>query len=500
MKKNTLLLLNDDFIVSLDKVDVMIEGLTLLSGITWRIKRGENWAVMGGNGAGKSTLLKLIRGELWPAQSSRGKRIYNLDGIPTESAIGIKNRIPLVSSELQDTYHRHQWNMSGRDVVQTGFFDTAWLHEKPAGERVSAAEDIIRELKLDRLCGKNFLEMSQGEARKILLARALVTRPALLLLDEPCDGLDAPSRKKLLHMIEKITESGTPILYAGHRTEEFIPSISHVLVMDSGKIIKQGEKDKVLSGELMPVKTLRRAACEKLKSFKGGAKKGRLLIKIKNADVFIGGKAVLKNISWTMRRGENWAFAGRNGAGKSTLLKLIAGDLHPALGGEISRFGRKNAGSIWDLKKRIGIVTPELQRDYAYDIKGIDAVLSGFFSSIGLYDEITSSQKNAARFWLDYFELGYLSEKKLSEMSYGEQRRILIARTMVNSPEILILDEPCSGLDSAARAGFLSFIDQAARSGVALIMATHHLDEIPPSVTHMLVIDEGKIIRQCPVS
>ena len=146
------------------------------------------------------------------------------------------------------------------------------------------------------------------------------------------------------------------------------------------------------------------------------------------------------------------------------------------------------------MRKRIGIVSPELQRDYAYDVKGIDAVVSGFFSSVGLYCTVTSGQRDTARYWIDFFQLQHLSEKFLSEMSYGEQRKILIARAMVNSPDILIVDEPCSGLDSAARAGFLSFIAQAARSGVALIMATHHLDEIISSITHIMVMDKGRII------
>ncbi len=142
------------------------------------------------------------------------------------------------------------------------------------------------------------------------------------------------------------------------------------------------------------------------------------------------------------------------------------------------------------------MVSPELQRDYAYEIKGIDAVVSGFFSSVGLYSATTSSQREAAQYWIDFFQLQHLGEKLLSQMSYGEQRKILIARAMVNSPDMLIVDEPCTGLDSAAHAGFLSFLGQAALSGVSLIMATYHIDEIVSIITHIMVVDKGRIIAQ----
>ncbi len=494
MKKNRQL--NNDFIISLNNVSVKIQGRTLLSGITWQLRSGEHWALIGGNGAGKSTLLRLIRGDLWLDPGSHGKRIYKFDSTAQESPIGIKKRIALVSAELHDAYHLNQWNMSGLEVVYTGFFDSAWLHQEPTDEQKTAAEKLLCAMKLDHLGSKDFLEMSQGEARKILIARAVVARPSILALDEPCNGLDFSSRRKILHMVEEIAATGTPVLYATHRVEELIPSITHVLIVDHGKITEQGEKDRVLAGESLH-HAFEQDTTQQLPPLSGRRnRQGSLLIKIRHADVFVKHKKILDDISWVIHKAEHWAIIGRNGAGKSTLLKLIAGDVYPALGGEVQRFGVKDSGSIWDLRKRIGIVSPELQRDYAYDVEGIDAVVSGFFSSVGLYCTATSGQRDTARYWIDFFQLQHLSGKFLSEMSYGEQRKILIARAMVNSPDILIVDEPCSGLDSAARAGFLSFIEQAARSGVAVIMATHHIDEIISLITHIMIMDKGRIIAQ----
>jgi len=487
--------LNKDFIISLSNVSVKIQGRTLLSGITWQLRLGEHWALIGGNGAGKSTLLRLLRGELWPDPGSRGKRLYKFDSAARESPIGIKKRIALVSAELHDAYHRHQWNMSGREVVYTGFFDSAWLHQEPTEEQKIATEKLLCTMKLDNLGNKDFLEMSEGEARKILIARAVVGRPDILALDEPCNGLDFSSRRELLNMVEEIAATGTPVLFATHHVEELIASITHVLIMDRGKIIEQGKKDHVLGGEFL--RHLFQQDMPELPPPSGRLnRRGNFLIKIRHADVFIKHKKILHDISWVMHKAEHWAIIGRNGAGKSTLLKLIAGDAYPALGGKVQRSAGKDNRSIWDVRKRTGIVSPELQRDYAYDVKGIDAVVSGFFSSVGLYRTATSSQIDTARYWIDFFQLQHLSEKFLSEMSYGEQRKILIARAMANGPDMLIVDEPCSGLDSAARAGFLSFLAQAALSGVALIMATHHLDEIIPLITHIMVMDKGRIIAQ----
>lgn len=490
--------LNDDFLIALNNVSVNTEGHTLLSGVTWQLKRGENWALLGGNGAGKSSLLRLIRSELWPDAGGAGKRIYNLDGNPGESAVGIKKRIPLFSSELQDRYHRHRWDMSGREVVYTGFFDSAWLHQAPADEQKESAERIIRELRLLPLCSKNFLEMSRGEARKILIARALVAGPDILALDEPCDGLDPSSAGKLLQMIEAVASSGIPVLYATHRISELIPSITHVLIIGNGRIISQGAKDSVLAGgpdgAAIPDVQVPGNSKAPLSPYRGNNTGRSPLIRITNADVFIKDKKVLHDISWVMRKGEHWAVIGRNGAGKSTLLKLVAGDVYPALGGEISRFRATGSGSIRNLRKRIGVVSPELQRDYSYNIKGLDAVISGFFSSVGLYDRITGRHRKKALHWIDFFHLQSLSRKRMQEMSYGEQRKILIARAMVNSPDILILDEPCSGLDGDSRSLFLSLMDEAAQSGVSLIMSSHQLDEMPSSITHVMIIDEGRII------
>lgn len=229
-----------------------IEGRTLLSDITWQLRRGENWALIGDNGAGKSTLLRLIKGELWPDPGNRGKRLYKFESDVQESPLGIKKRMAILSAELQDAYHRNQWNMSGREVVYTGFFDSAWLHQEPTEEQKDSAEQLLHELKLDNLGSKNFLEMSLGEARKILIARAMVKRPDILILDEPCSGLDKYARSHFLLFIEQTVQSGVSLIMATHHLDEILSSITHIMVIREGRIIAQGKKEEIMKENKLP--------------------------------------------------------------------------------------------------------------------------------------------------------------------------------------------------------------------------------------------------------
>jgi molybdate transport system ATP-binding protein len=480
-------------------VDVSFQGQRILGDISWQLREGEHWAFLGGNGAGKTTLLKLIRGELWPDAESRGRRIYRFNGSGQESPVGLKERIAFVSPERQDAYARNGWDLTGEEVIHTGFFDTVWLQQKPGDGQRAYAEHLISLLKLGVLRNKSILEMSEGEGRKILIARALASRPRVLLLDEFCSGLDIPSRRKLLHLLERIAQGGTQIVFATHRVEELLPSISHVLLLKSGKVMRSGERESVLAPETV---TALRHSVRRRKRIPGESSphgertpdKGVAhLVNIRNADVYLDGKKILEEIRWKMLKNENWAILGKNGAGKSTLLKLILGDIHPALGGTISRFGT-GEGDIMDVKKRIGYLSSELQGNYDLPLTGEEIVHSGFFSSIGLYHDVTDRQKEIAKKWIRFFGAEALCSKEILTMSYGELRKMLTARAMVNHPDILMLDEPCSGLDMAAREDLLNALEKLSRTGTRIILVTHHPEDLIPSITHLLVMEDGRIL------
>lgn len=223
------------------------------------------------------------------------------------------------------------------------------------------------------------------------------------------------------------------------------------------------------------------------------------LIRIEHADVYQQRTKVLHQISWQMRRDEHWAILGPNGAGKTTFLQLISGELQPAVGGRIQRFELTDRDTVWDLKRRIGQVSPDLQANYRETITGAQLVVSGFFSSRGLVDRPTRRQRSRAQALFEIFGLANLRRRNIQRLSYGELRKLLTLRALVHNPRVLILDEPFDGLDAAAKADFAEALERVAANGTGLITVTHHLDDLPRCMTHALLLKAGRVVRQGPL-
>jgi iron complex transport system ATP-binding protein len=220
------------------------------------------------------------------------------------------------------------------------------------------------------------------------------------------------------------------------------------------------------------------------------------LVKIRNADVYVGGNKVLKSLSWTMGEKENWAIIGNNGSGKTTFMKLIFGELIPVYGAETQWFGNRERMPLDEVRDKIGYVSAEYQANYDRPALGWEVVASGHFSSIGLHEELTPKQKEAAFDSMKYLEINYLSETPYREMSYGEARRVLLARAMVHRTNLMILDEPCAGLDIPTRENFLEALEKLSQKRTRMIYVTHRIEEIMPCFTHVLYLKNGKIFKQ----
>lgn len=228
----------------------------------------------------------------------------------------------------------------------------------------------------------------------------------------------------------------------------------------------------------------------------GSAANTETLIRIERADVFLEGRRVLNGLDWEMRADQNWVFFGPNGAGKSTLLKLIAGELHPAAGGRIRRFDLTADDTLWDIRKRIGVLSPELQANYQAEWTGAEIVASGFLSSIGLRQKPARRQEKKVRALMRAFGLGPLANKNSRRMSYGEFRKVLLLRALVNSPRILVCDEPFDGLDHETKTRCTRVLERIARAGTRLIIVTHHTGDLPGCMTHGLWLEGGRIVQQ----
>jgi molybdate transport system ATP-binding protein len=509
-------------LIRLVDVNFTLNGQKVLSGISWQLREREHWAVLGPNGSGKSTFLKLVRGDIWPDPANRhsslawrpmggtfgaGQRIYSLDSLEQQSPVGIREHIAMVSPEIQERYLQQDWTLSGETVIHTGFFGSDLLYQKLDRNQKRLADETIDSLQLHALRRKNVQAMSTGELRRVLIARALVSRPKILILDEFCDSLDAEARRQLLALVEQVARSGTQILYTTHRPDEIIPSISHVLMLERGRIWREGAVEECRPSlrqrgarqrrtGFQPVKAPRPELFAKDCAPPAKANACDFLLRITNADVFLNRQKVLRDINWQMNVDENWAVLGKNGSGKSTFLKLIFGDLQPALGGKIHRLTDSSRQSAWQSKQRIGYVSADLQANYREDITGEEVVASGFFSSLGLIVKPSRRQMAKAHELVRRFGLGDLAKKAMMQMSYGELRKLLLLRALVNDPQVLLLDEPFDGLDAATKEQLVRALGQIVRDGTRLIVVTHHPGDLPGWITHALRLQEGRIIAQ----
>jgi molybdate transport system ATP-binding protein len=214
-----------------------------------------------------------------------------------------------------------------------------------------------------------------------------------------------------------------------------------------------------------------------------------VLIDLRNVTVTHQGVPVFENLCWTVRSGQHWAVCGPNGSGKTTLLSLIVGDHPQAYANTVWVFGnlRGGGGSIREIKEGIGIISAELQVRYRKAVTAAEVVLSGFFDSVGLYRRASRDQQAAARAWMESLGIHPLAAKKFNHLSHGEQRMVLLARAMVKPPRLLVLDEPCQGLDSGNRRLILRTVDRIAAAGSTTVLyVSHHADETPACITRRL--------------
>lgn len=489
---------NGEALIEFDGVDLSLGNTRILSDVSWELKPGEHWVVLGPNGCGKTSLLKLIRGEHAP-DPERGRRVYRWNGRESESPVFAKEDIAFVSPEQQERYLQIEWDRTAWDVVLTGFHGTDYLYRELTRKETNSARALVKRLEVDTLMKRNVQTLSQGELRRILVARALVGRPKLLLLDEVCDGLDVRTRNRLLAWIETIARKETQIVMATHREEEFIPSLTHVLEMGPGTVKRLcpfserfGKKAKLAGRKASPT----RQFTELIRPARKRNSTKPFLFRLEDVSVYQGKKWILRDANLRVDRGEQWAILGHNGAGKSTLLKLLLGEMHQALGGTVERFNETRRHTLWEIRQRVGFVSMDFQMRFREELSGADAIGTGFFGGHVLYDKLSRQQQRKVDELIELFDLGEFAKLPATAISYGQLRRILIARALVHDPEVLILDEPFDGLESSIREALDRQLERIADLGTGMIMVTHHPEDLPQCMTHGLVIDDGRIVKQ----
>jgi molybdate transport system ATP-binding protein len=486
-------------LVKLDNVSVRSNGKTILHAIDWEIHRDQNWAIVGPNGVGKSLLMQVVQGNL---PCSAGRVVYGGGSAGLRVAqVSFELQHRLIAYEQDQEFFRQFSHDEGTTVEQLLAGGNPVAEDDNDSKSLA---DIVQVLDLSPLLDAPLVTLSNGEMRKVLVARALQKAPHILILDEPYDGLDVTSRQRLAEVVDNLARLGTQILLVTHRIEEISDMITHLLCLKEGRIALMGGRKQVLEAGL--VSHLygvpeRAAESRSLATARLLAVPQEPTVVMKDVTVVYGSKVVLDRLNWTVNRDENWAIVGPNGAGKTTLLRLISADHLQAYSNEIYLFGmRRGSGeSIWDIKRKIGVLSPEFQIGYREALPASDVVLSGFFDSIGLYRQPTSGQRAQARYWIEVLRAEDLAEQDFIRLSYGQKRIILLARALVKSPQMLLLDEPCQGLDYENRQRLIDTVSTVAqKTGTQILYVTHRKNEFPACITHVLEFRKSSTDQASP--
>lgn len=476
--------------------------------VNMEILPGEQIAICGDNSAGKNRLVEIITGH-YPLL--RNEVYYGFDNTGTESGTPTQKR--LISEQLrfisfrdsygeQDGtyYYQQRWNQHDIDENTP---TAGSLLEKVPEFRVGLRDELYDMFGLRSFLDKYIISLSSGELRKFQLTRTLLSAPRVLILDNPFIGLDANTRELLKGLLEKLTQTTSLTIVLVISKYDDIPEfITHVLPVKDMRLLPKQTREDFMNGLTTCNTADSHNLAEWIKTFPHKdisqipfyPQDGGEILKLQNVSIRYGKRTILKDINWTVREGERWALQGQNGAGKSTLLSLVCADNPQSYACDIHLFGHKRGTgeSIWQIKRHIGYVSPEMDRAYLRDLPAIDIVASGLSDSIGLYCRPRPEQREICRQWMKVLGIEEIQDKTFLKLSSGEQRLCLLARAFVKDPELLILDEPLHGLDLKNRKRVREIIRLfCQRPHKTMIMVTHYQEELPDCITHSMELKKN---------
>jgi len=472
----------DDCLLALQEVSFTYRALPVINNLNWRWEQGQQWACIGPNGAGKTTLAKLISRQLQHASSLHwGSGLeQGIAYVCFEQQKALCDR----DQHLDDSEFRSDAQDPGTTVKRAILGRT-----EPTGE----FDQWSQRLGITHILQRGIRFISTGEMRKTLLLRAILSQPSLLILDSPLDGLDRNSQQEMQQIIDGLLASSMRLLLLDRQLGNIPQGISHVLVLSEGEVCASGERVQVLDDpavqSLMSPPPLELGALPHPAARPYSLDSQHPLLELHKVGVSYQETEVLRDLEWTFNKGQHCCISGPNGCGKTTLLSLVNGDNHKAYGQDITLFGiRRGSGeSVWDIKQKYGTVNTQLHLKHVRGMKVIEVVVSGFFDTVGLYDDWGDQQRQIAVEWLQALGLGEYEKQAFDTLSFGVQRMVLLARAMVKSPIILILDEPCLGLDGHHKQTVLRAIDHiAANSDTHILYVSHSAGEMPDCINQQL--------------
>lgn len=434
--------------------------------VSLEILSGEQIAIIGPNASGKTRLVEILTGR-WPLLNGNEVH-YHFPGAPSQRAY---DHIKVIT--FRDSYG---------DSDHSYYLQQRWNQHD-----IDASTPMVD--------GKYIISLSSGELRKYQLYKALQSHPRLLVIDNPFIGLDPQARQQLQQTLhDLIHQQDLQLLLLVSREKDIPDFITHLIRVTPGCQVSPKQPYHTPSSSpssscssSYPSAAVLSPSSPSAAVPSAFAEVPPPFLRFNHVSIRYGSHTLLNDISWTVRQGEHWALSGPNGSGKSTLLSLICADNPQAYACDIELFGRRRGTgeSIWDIKRHIGYVSPEMHRAYLRDLPAIDIVASGLHDSVGLYTRPRPEQRQTCLAWMERFGIASLADRTFMRLSSGEQRLCLLARAFVKSPDLLILDEPFHGLDDERRLLATRIIeDYCADPAVTLIVVSHYADELPACIDH----------------
>ncbi|MCR5217711.1 ATP-binding cassette domain-containing protein [Treponema sp.] len=512
-------------LIQIKNCSVSKNSVTILNNVDFTMNSSQAWLITGPNGGGKAAFIDALSGkaDFTPlAEDSLAENSF----AGNVATVSLEVAASLIEEERMRDESEY---MDKEDIGRTG---RQYICEVLGGSSkkgaplppIAARLETFPQVKLcgvEKILDRGLRYMSTGEIRRTLLCRALLSGCGLLILSDPFAGLDAESRRILLEFFDTLShrqtnsdkDSGFPkIILCMERFHEIPDNINKVIEFKDKKVSfcgdrkeyealvmekrakKEEEREKTKKAFLEELETIRKES-HALAPEDDSTEES--LISFENVNVGWEDHHVLVNLNWEIRKGIHWLIRGPNGSGKTTILELITGDNMQVFRENIKIFGKRRGSgeTIWDIKRKLGIVSYRLHVEYRM-VGGTsleNVIISGFKDSIGLYEIPTDFEKATARAWLKLAGFAGRENDTFSSLSYGEQRAILIIRAAVKNPKVLILDEPCHGLDEDYRTKLLDLIETVAETGTTtLLHVTHDPSEVRPCEKHILELHPGE--------
>ena len=490
--------MSNPILIQLADAQVHFQGVTLGKELNFKWQQGEHWAVYGDSGKSLTGLLETLLGKTLLQKGSLETpfaKDYSAQQSQAGQVHSFRDLIALVSQDypirnkagLQNFYYQQRFNSADvHDTITVG----SYLQSIPAARKGPwSLEKVAKLLRLNHLLDASLLMLSNGETRRLSLAAGLLRQPLLYLMDQPLTGLDQESRAAFGDFLAACIQANIHVLLTTTSSE--IPAqITHIAYLKDSGALQIWER-KQFDPQTTPVQVSSWDLAPILPTLASYPVYSGPVVSLEEVSIRYGHTLILDRLNWNIQSGERWRLRGKNGSGKSTLISLLIGENPQAYSQNFSLFGKKRGSgeSIWELKKPIGFVAPELSRYFPRNQSLRKVILSGFFDTLGLFKSVTPEQEALAHTWMEAFQLQDLAEKYFFELSLAQQRWALLARALIKKPQLLILDEASQGLDEQQRDLFRNTLqDLLTRIPTAVIYVSHYEEDVPPCVNLELAL------------